>query len=343
MTAIVRTSIGIFMIGLFILWAFTYTSASESMRERSRADVVIFDQNTIHFDPNEPSKYATDTVLAEDNGRIIITEMNLPEHEGPVKIIAHLAIHPIPKDEISMHDPWDRAGNIRLCVEGTADIEVIKFITAYGGFTEYEVDVSHLDNLLKGPCTFRAFIDTWSTPGWKIDFELSYEWPQTDINPIWATGILYKDSFNKKDIGDKGVEVTIEIPKEIKRVKMNYLVSGHCTDGTDADEFVSKDNVIYVDDIAVFRYKPWRDDCRRFREVNPYTRRWSDGYWSSDYSRSGWCPGDMVKPLQLDLTDHLAPGKHKIRFVIEDIRPEDENGHFGYWRVSSYLLGWTKK
>jgi hypothetical protein len=242
-----------------------------------------------------------------------------------------------------MYDPWDRAGNIRLSIEGKPDIELIKFITAYGGFTEYEVDVSHLDNVLKGPCTIKAFIDTWSSPGWKVDFKLKYRWPYEGVNPTWTEGILYEDSFNQKNMGDEGVEIDIDVPDGIERVKLYYLVSGHCTDGTDADEFVSKDNVIYVDDVVVYRYKPWRDDCRKFRSINPYTRRWSDGNWSSDYSRSGWCPGDMVEPLRLDLTDHLTPGKHKIRLVIEDIRPEDENGHFGYWRVSGYLLGWPEK
>ena len=88
------------------------------------------------------------------------------------------------------------------------------------------------------------------------------------------------------------------------------------------------------------RYKPWRDDCRRFREINPYTRRWTDGYWSSDYSRSGWCPGDWVPPLTLDLSDHLTPGSHVVTVNVEDVRPKDEDGHLGYWRVSSHLVGW---
>ena len=82
------------------------------------------------------------------------------------------------------------------------------------------------------------------------------------------------------------------------------------------------------------------NDCGNFRAINPYCKKWSDGYWSSDYSRSGWCPGDIVAPLELDLTDHLTPGTHTVRFMIENVRPEDENGHFGYWRISGRLLGW---
>jgi hypothetical protein len=123
-------------------------------------------------------------------------------------------------------------------------------------------------------------------------------------------------------------------------VMLYYLVSGHCTDGRDADEFQSKDNVFRVDGQVVYRYRPWRDDCRTFRDRNPYCRRWSDGSWSSDYARSGWCPGDQVTPLTLDLSDHFKAGAHRVRFHIERIRPKDEEGQYGYWRVSALLVGY---
>ena len=282
-------------------------------------------------------------MLRTADRRVMAAAVTLPLYDRPVTITAFLIVLPIPKDEVSVVDSWDRAGNIRLSREGSPDIELVKFVTAYGGQTEYEVDLTPLAPLLKGNCTFKAFIDTWLTPAWEIDFELVYEPVGDKSAPDWAEGLVYVESYTGKDYGNNGTEVTVTVPDDMKRVKLNYYASGHCTDGTDADEFVTKDNVIYVDGIAVYRYRPWRDDCRQFRDINPYTRRWSDGYWSSDYSRSGWCPGDLVEPLVLDLTDHLTPGEHKIRFVVEDVRALDDNGHFGYWRISSYLTGWTEK
>ncbi|MBD3368725.1 MAG: peptide-N-glycosidase, partial [Candidatus Eisenbacteria bacterium] len=79
-----------------------------------------------------------------------------------------------------------------------------------------------------------------------------------------------------------------------------------------------------------------------FRDVNPSTRRWSDGWWSSDYSRSGWCPGDRVPPRLIDLSGVLEPGEHTLTFTVEDVRPKDDAGHYGYWRVSAALLGWNE-
>jgi hypothetical protein len=124
---------------------------------------------------------------------------------------------------------------------------------------------------------------------------------------------------------------------------MHYLSSGHCTDGRADDEFITKDNVITIDGNEVYRFRPWRDDCLRFRTINPYCRRWSDGSWSSDYSRSGWCPGDLVTPVEIDLTEYLSPGRHAIGFRVEEIRPKGEDDHLGYWRVSGYLLGWERE
>jgi hypothetical protein len=139
------------------------------------------------------------------------------------------------------------------------------------------------------------------------------------------------------DAGDVTARVTV--PPGAARIVLDYLVSGHCTDGKDADEFESKDNVIAIDGAEVRRFRPWRDDCRRFRDANPHCRRWFDGSWSADFGRSGWCPGDAVRPTSIDVTDRLAPGEHEIAFRIEGIRPRDGSGH-GYWRMSAVLVGW---
>ena len=98
--------------------------------------------------------------------------------------------------------------------------------------------------------------------------------------------------------------------------------------------------MVLVDGQVVYRWRPWRDDCEEFREVNPYCAKWSDGSWSSDYSRSGWCPGDVVDPMIVDLSDWLTPGAHEVSFFVEGIRPANEEGQHGYWRVSGALSGW---
>ncbi len=314
----------------------TYSEKLESL-----AELTVFENDPIHFNPENPGGDARDAVAVADNGRLIRTSVNLPEFEQPVRVVANLTVKPIPKDEISVHDKWDRAGSVRLVTADRPDLELVKFVTAYGGRTAWSVDLSHLAPLLAGPVTIAAFIDTWVSPAWHVDLTLEYFADSSLPTYNWVKPLFQEDSFDRAFCADTGLTRELVIPEGQQRVLLYYLVSGHCTDGRDADEFVKKDNVLSVDGRVIYRYRPWRDDCRDFREINPYTRRWSDGYWSSDYSRSGWCPGDTVSPLVLDLTDHLAPGDHSINLVIENIRPRDENDHLGYWRVSSYLVGIT--
>jgi len=303
--------------------------------------VTVFDHAMIHLHPDSDSAsvHVTPGVAVDQNGRIISTEVVLPDSCRSCRIIAKFALHPVPKDDRSMHDRWDRAGNVRLAVDGAPDLEIARFMTSYGGRTDHEVDVSELAPLLRGRRTFRAFVDTWVSPAWRIDAALEFR-PDTLYDaPVWAAPVFYTDSFNRKE-HEAGVEAPVDVPTGLARVVLRYVSTGHCTDGRDEDEFVSKPNVISVDGVVVARVHPWRDDCRRFRERNPYCARWADGSWSSDYSRSGWCPGDAVRPMEFDLTDHLTPGRHTIRFAIEGIRPADADGQFGYWRVSAALIGW---
>ncbi len=303
--------------------------------------VPVFRDATIHFQPDSAGKYATEGLTALDNGRILATKITLPEYDSTVRIFARVVIKPIPKDERSVFDHWDRAGSIRLAQSGEPDIEIMRFMTSYGGRTEHDLEVTPLAPLLRGDKTLKAFVDTWVTPGWKIDFTLTYIKTTDFDNPSWVDPVYFCDSFNKQDMPN-GVEVETNVPAGLARVAMVYYTTGHCTDGTDEDEFVSKANVISIDGTVAERMHPWRDDCRKNREVNPYTARWSDGTWSSDLSRSGWCPGSLVYPNEFDFTDHLTPGKHKIKFVIENMRPKNEKGDFGYWRVSAFLVGWKK-
>lgn len=313
--------------------------------------IEIFTGQGIHFDPEDSTRYATPPVRVREGGRVASRALPLAPLPRPCRITACVAIHPIPKAADEVCDRWDRAGNLRLSPPGMAPIEMVKFVTAYGGETRHRTDVSHLAPLLAGPCTFEGFIDTWVSPAWTIDawlevapFDTTAQWePAWDAaRASWVEGLYYSDALTAENQPPEGLEGEIEIPAGTRRVVLHYYASGHCTDGRDAEEFVPKDHVLTVDGRVVHRFRPWRMDCRQFRAINPYCRRWSDGYWSSDFSRSGWCPGDRVEPLVLDLTDALPPGRHRLSARVEPIRPRDEAGHYGYWRISGHLIGWSE-
>ncbi len=301
-------------------------------------ETAIFAEEMIHFLPADPTQFASQGIVTFDNGRSIRRTVNLPDREGNFRIFARIATIPIPDGPLSVHDIWDRAGYVALIRPGEPPIEVVKFITAYGGFTEHEINVTQLAPLLSGECEFEGFVDTWASPGWKMNFSLRFE-PAKINPPDWATSLINIQSLRETTPAAE-LGMAVDIPDDLDRLELHYLVSGHCTDGTDADEFVTKPNVIAVDGEEALRFEPWRDDCLQYRAINPYCKRWSDGSWSSDYSRSGWCPSDAVAPLVYDVTGLLGSGRHTFDFSIEGVRPENEDGHHGYWRVSAYLVGW---
>ena len=313
--------------------------------------IHVFHGQGIHFAPRDSSRYDTAAIRATDGGRIITRTLELDPPPYPARLMARVAITPIPKDPESVHDKWDRAGSVRLLQAGSPAIELVKFITAYGGATTYEADLTPLASLLRGRVTIAGFIDTWVSPAWTMD--LSLEWSplapdsllalsgaEPDSAPAWVRPLFCEDSWTAATPGEEGRSIPVEIPPGTTRVVFQYLASGHCTDGRGAEEFVPRTHFVLVDGREIHRLEPWRTDCKTFRSINPYCRRWSDGSWSADYARSGWCPGDQVQPIPIDVTAALPPGRHELRVRIPGIRPRDPDGNFGYWRVSGYLIGW---
>lgn len=329
-------------IALFVVLLATASFTAVGAQEHALpVSLEVFSRSPIGFVEAgpDPETYPG-AVTTADRGRVIVRTVVLPEVNGSVEITAKVSVFPVPRDELEVYDKWDRAGNVRLVVDGHPDVELLKFITPYGGTSTYEVDVSHLAPLLRGTRTFKAFIDTWVNPAWTISLALSYDASADTLHPVWTAPLAYEEAATADRMASEGIQGEVDVPPGLSRVLMYYYVSGHCTDGRDADEFVSKDNVLSVDGRVVYRYRPWRADCRDFRDRNPYCRRWSDGSWSCDYPRSGWCPGDVVPPLVLDLTDHFPAGRHRVQIDIEQIRPRDAEGHYGYWRVSGHLAGY---
>ncbi len=328
------------MLATFLLWG---APAACALAAASPAPltVEVLRDCPLAYAPDSAAARRVPGVAFEDGGRTARTKITLPDLAGPHRITALVTVRPVARSDREVFDRYDRAGSVRLVGDRSPDLEVVRFITPYGGRADYEVDVTPLAPLLRGRRVLRASIDTWTSPAWRIDVALRYEPAASYDNATWAAPLYLTDSFNRQSM-PAGDSATVAIPPGLARVVLRYFSTGHCTDGTDADEFISKANVISVDGTVVARFHPWRDDCRRFRDRNPYCARWTDGTWSSDYSRSGWCPGDAVLPVEFDLTDHLTPGRHTIRFAVEDVRPRDEKGNFGYWRLSAQLVGWSR-
>ena len=240
-------------------------------------------------------------------------------------------------------------------------IELVRFFTSFGAghfndkvqidgltWTEenyYKQDVSELRDRLQGDVLIGVFIGNYDKGGHKVSLDLlaypgDYEWDETPCKqhtvPLFNTCNVMEMSGQNygRLFATDSLEVTFEIPEGAEDVRLRYISTGHGGWGG-GDEFNPKENAIYIDGIKTFTHTPWRCDCATFRDQNPVSGNFWNGVSSSDYSRSGWCPGTATNPVYFDL-NHLKPGKHTIRIAIP--QGKDEGGSFSHWMVSGVLV-----
>ena len=129
--------------------------------------------------------------------------------------------------------------------------------------------------------------------------------------------------------------VTFTVPRGASRARLRYISTGHGGWG-EGDEFVPKQNTILIDGRAAFTHTPWREDCGCYRDLNPVSGNFWNGLSSSDFSRSGWCPGTATLPVWFDLTPWADGREHILTVAIPQGQPVE--GMFSHWAVSGALI-----
>ncbi|MCA9240633.1 MAG: hypothetical protein KDA37_10550, partial [Planctomycetales bacterium] len=247
-------------------------------------------------------------------------------------------------------DPWDRAGSIHAILPDGKQVQLGKFVTGFNGTTSHSQDISDLAPLLSGKTLpIEAHIDTWVADAWRVNASVSADYDaQAQPNPTWGAALISRDSgLGWNESGDVVRRYRAAVPTKMENVKLTYFASGHHHTQTNAsDEFNQRVHRLYVNGVEVWSGIPWRTDGPNFRNVNPTSARWDgngDGdtsdpypidYWSSDFPRSGWVPGDEVTPFEIDLTPYMS--NRSIYTVDLKIEGVDINS---FWRVSGYLSG----
>ena len=240
-------------------------------------------------------------------------------------------------------------------------VELVRFFTSFGAghFNDkvqidglewadenyYKMEVSELSDRLRGDVLIGAFIGNYDKGGHKISLDLlaypgENKWSKKPLKqhsiPLFNTcNVLEMSGQNYGRLfATDTLEVDFELPDSIKNVQLRYISTGH--GGWDnGDEFNPKENAIFIDGVKLFTHTPWRCDCATFRDQNPVSGNFWNGLSSSDYSRSGWCPGTATNPVYFDLNG-LKPGKHTLRVAIP--QGKDEGESFSHWMVSGVLL-----
>lgn len=210
----------------------------------------------------------------------------------------------------------------------------------------YRQDVSELAGMLSEQEVYvGAFIGNYDKNGHEVSVELTihpgFEAGSegelkktmslfTTTNVMEMGGQEYGSMFDQ----DKGLTLSFHLDQDAKNVQLRYITTGHGGWGN-GDEFVPKENRIFLNDALLFKYRPWRNDCGSYRLSNPASGNFATGLSSSDLSRSNWCPGTVTPPIYIDLGD-LKAGDYKLQVQIPQGAPEGTS--FSSWNVTGTLL-----
>ena len=245
----------------------------------------------------------------------------------------------------------------------TPPIELMRFITPFGighynsqvqvyntvwqDSVTYKQDITDLLPALQGDVWFGIFIGCYDKGGHNVSLNLRYypdDIPQESapvskawIEPlIFTTNIMEASSQEYATVFESDtLKVTVDIPEGLKLLTLRYISTGHGGWGS-GDEFNKKMNYIFVDGKLIYSFIPWRDDCGMYRNYNPASGNFPNGMSSSDFSRSGWCPGSTSVPVDIPITD-LKPGRHTFSVYIPMGKPEGTS--FSAWNISAVLIG----
>lgn len=239
-------------------------------------------------------------------------------------------------------------------------IELIRFFTPFGiknfnhielkgktwqDFATYRQDITELTPQLDNQEVWiGVFIGNYDKGGHKVSLDLSIHnsgqevWKNTKAIPLFNTNNIMEmagQEYATMFSSDEGLKVEFVLDKDFNNAQLRYITTGH-GGWENGDEFVPKENSIYLDNNLVHQLTPWRSDCASYRLYNPASGNFPDGISSSDLSRSNWCPGSITNPNYIKL-GNLKAGKHTITVKIPQGKPEGNS--FSAWNVSGVLLG----
>lgn len=355
---------------LLILMAVAFVSCGEksSFRGESSDVSVTFCQGVhVHF--------GEDSVQAEqwdrrDGGRLLVRTIECPRYTKQPRIWARVTLKsagdPWDKEGALLLMPADTT---------EPAIELMRFFTPFGAghfshasrteeyrpvyvpawedSVTWEVDVTHLLPRLSGEVQLGLHLDTWTDEGYEVSARLDFEGSpaqrhvvkQRKVLPLLNTLKYSAEQTLFTDFADGSVEATWTADRAQRGAELRYIATGH--GGHDGgDEFVACEHVLRLDGEEVLRFTPWRTDCASFRRFNPSSGVWTEPtFWrgdtiqeriaSSDYSRSGWCPGSTAETIVVDL-GNLAPGPHQIEIDIPSAQAYTDSTQ-NFWIVSALL------
>ncbi len=223
--------------------------------------------------------------------------------------------------------------------------ETGRFITPYGinldlgpdGFT-WRYDVTDYAPLLKGKVEMSAgnqqelldvkFVFIKGTP------------PRTvkKIDRIWGpkNSYKYKNLDSDQDLSAK----TLPLHHEASQFKVKTRLTGHGHHSDDGNfphccEWKDNDHFLYVNDQQVAKWKIFLYTECALNPVYP-----QGGTWPG--AREGWCPGDVVRDYDFEITDHVKGNSVTLDYGITPVPSDNQGMGNGSYHIAMQLFHYSE-
>ncbi|MDX2361821.1 MAG: T9SS type A sorting domain-containing protein [Crocinitomicaceae bacterium] len=211
------------------------------------------------------------------------------------------------------------------------DVEIGRFITPYGigfdlgsnGFT-WIYDVTDYQMYLKDIVDLAAhntqeLID--------VKFAFIEGIPPRDVHnrePIWSDFRSYNYGNMDNDVNLQSTDIALSDTSVMYKIKTRFTGHGH-NGSVNCCEWDSKDHMIMVDNVLRFQWEIWEET-----QCGDSPLPGQGGTWP--YAREGWCPGDLVREYDHELTPFVTPGSTvTLDYDIEDVPvgdPDQAGGNY---------------
>ena len=238
---------------------------------------------------------------------------------------------------------WDRLEQLFLCDENgkNCETEIGRWITTYGRSGKWLTDITPLKPLFEknGKYSFRFTVDGDYYVN-SLDFIfVRKDIPAGTAEPLFNQREQFDENYNSH------FEPQIIITDSIKKAEIVAFITGHGNGSEEANcaEFCQFESVFTVNgnDFAIdFDNAGTADGC--FEKVNDGVVPNQYGSWP--YGRAGWCPGQDVKLIRIDVTDAIVSGTNTFSYAayldgkIYEPVVTDESGYRAEIYLSSYLV-----
>lgn len=290
-------------------------------RPESGSTVTVFDARQHNFGAAGQTQF-----------RDIILPANMEDYE---QVLLHFSVD-CPGTGC---DPWDQPASFFIDTP-QGSYEIARYVTPFGiSCGPWTVDVTDFKTVMRGPITFRSFIQVWGPSGWLVNADLEFikaDFPEYQrISRLWETSNhVYGDPGISYDLPEREVEVS----SLSQSTHLRMTISGHGQGNTDnAAEFSNKTHALFVDGTLVAPHNLWKSDCAQNVCANQL------GTWL--FSRAGWCPGQEVTPFTVNLTNLATPGSMlSLDYELQDYTNFLNTGYNGsshtepHYRIHAYLV-----